>query len=55
MGALQDISEKIIVLKELSPLCTVDLFMSRAREIPSEEIKELLNFEMESKILVSSN
>jgi hypothetical protein len=43
LGALQDISEKILVLQEMNPFFTVDLFISRAREIAQEEIKELLD------------
>jgi predicted phosphoribosyltransferase len=43
LGALQDISEKILVLHELSPFFTVELFISRSRELEDEEIKELLD------------
>lgn len=34
--------EKILVLQELSPFYTVELFISRSREIEEQEIKELL-------------
>jgi hypothetical protein len=46
---LQDIQEKIIELKELSPTHSVDLLMSRVPEPISEEQKwELIRFKSES-------
>ena len=48
LGALQDISEKILVLHELSPFFTVELFMSRARDIEDDEKRELLACETEN-------
>ncbi|CDW71451.1 UNKNOWN [Stylonychia lemnae] len=53
LGTLQDVSEKILVLQELSPVYTVDLFVSRSRELKDSEIKELLEYEPETYLLVS--
>jgi hypothetical protein len=49
LGVLQDIQEKIIELKELTPNDSVDLLMSRVTEPISEEQKwELIRFKSES-------
>ena len=52
MGVLQDIEEKIIELKELSPNFAVDLFLSRARDIRDQEKWELMNYKTEDMVFV---
>ena len=42
LGALQDVKETVLVLKELNIKFTLDLFISRTREISDEERKEFL-------------
>ena len=54
LGALQDASEKILVLGELSAYFTVELFRSRAREIDEGEIKELMGCSQENHILIGN-
>ena len=54
LGALQDAAEKILVLQELSPFYTVELFVSRSRELTETEINELLNCQQENFILVGN-
>lgn len=51
VGVLQDITEKIVVLQELTPTQSVDLFFSRARHVDEEEKRELLNFKPDSFLL----
>jgi len=45
----------MIVLQELSPVASVDLFFSRAREVKEEEKIELIQFKPENMMLVSDS
>lgn len=52
LGVLQDIQEKIIILQELSPVSSVNLFFSRSREVKDDEKEELIMFKPDEIVLV---
>ena len=43
------------MLQEISPFYTVELFMSRSRDIPKEEIMDLLDCHPDNFLLVGDN